>query len=164
MNNQANINMQFAQQIDSVSVDVSAFNAKYQSKPEVFRFLASEAGVYIDDYQVVTTWHLKELASGHRRIILSKNAKHFFVPQFEDLDKDDMLRFAEQYSEAMRALPSVEHERRKLHRSYIANVIYTIVGEPFKAWADGIIESRNKNIKKEGNMNIDMDPQVFAAF
>ena len=42
-----------------------------------------------------------------------------------------MLAFGEQYTEVMRALPLTNKEILKLPRSYIANVIYTIIGEPF---------------------------------
>ena len=38
------------------------------------------------------------------------------------------------YPEVMRALPSVSKEVKKLPRNYIANVIYTIVGEKFNDW------------------------------
>ena len=42
-----------------------------------------------------------------------------------------MLAFGEQYTEVMRALPLNNKEILKLPRSYIANVIYTIIGELF---------------------------------
>ena len=38
------------------------------------------------------------------------------------------------YPEVMRALPVVMKEIRKLPRNYIANVIYTIVGDKFNEW------------------------------
>ena len=38
------------------------------------------------------------------------------------------------YPEVMRALPVIDKEIRKLPRSYIANVIYTIVGDKFNEW------------------------------
>ena len=76
--------------------------------------------------------HHRDVAAGKRKIILASDAKHFWVPMYEDLDKEDMLLFAATYPEVMRALPIVEHERLKLHRSFIACIIFTIVGQPFR--------------------------------
>ena len=44
-------------------VDVRNFSAKYATKGEVYRFLATEAMIYLPSYQTVTIWHMKELAS-----------------------------------------------------------------------------------------------------
>ena len=45
---------------------------------------------------------------------------------------EKMLEYAEMYPEVKRALPSGEKEIDKLPRQYIANIINTIVGEPFR--------------------------------
>ena len=115
----------------------------------MFRFLASEVGAFLPEYAVVTIWHLRDLAAGKRLLILAKDAQHFFVPQFEDLDKQDMLDFGAGYPKVMEALPLVEHERAKLHRSYLANVIYTLVGDPFRKWVNNVMELRNRKIQQE---------------
>ena len=73
------------------------FAARYNSKGEVYRFLATEVGAYVPDYKVVTIWHLKDIAAGKRRLILCKDAKQIFVPQFEGLNKEEMLKFAADY-------------------------------------------------------------------
>ena len=49
-----------------VKVDVNLFNAKFASKGEVYRFLATECSVYLPPYQTVTIWHLKDLASSNK--------------------------------------------------------------------------------------------------
>ena len=46
----------------------------------------------------------------------------------------------------------------------IGNLIYTIVGEPFKIWIDEEIKKRNEKIMSEHNMAIEMDPEVYKAF
>ena len=130
----------------------------------MYRFLATEAGVYLPHYDVVTIWHLKELAAGKRRIILAKNIKHLFVPQFEHLTVEKMLIFASGFPDVMIALPAVEHERLKLHRQYIINVIYTLVPEPFHSWVDQIMDTRTSEIKQDKDMLIEMDPAVLEAF
>ena len=52
------------QQPQQVTVSQKLFGAKFSTKGEVYRFLATEAMVYLPPYQTVTIWHLKELGSG----------------------------------------------------------------------------------------------------
>ena len=44
----------------------------------------------------------------------------------------------------MEALPIVQKEVKKLPRQYIGNVIFTLVGEPFRQWVLERVESRNE--------------------
>ena len=75
-----------------------------------------------------------------------------------------MLYHARSFPAVQKALPSEPREVEKLPRAYIANVIFTVVGAPFKQWVDGVIARRNEKIVSEQNLAIDMDPDVFAAF
>ena len=75
-----------------------------------------------------------------------------------------MLIFASGFPDVMIALPAVEHERLKLHRQYIINVIYTLVPEPFHSWVDQIMDTRTSEIKQDKDMLIEMDPAVLEAF
>jgi hypothetical protein len=45
----------------------SSFSAKFGTKGEVWRFLATDARIYLPGYAHVTIWHLKDLASGLKR-------------------------------------------------------------------------------------------------
>ena len=146
------------------SVTSQEFAARYNSKGEVYRFLATEVGAYLPDYKVCTIWHLKDIAAGKRRLILSKNAKQTFVPQFEGLNKEDMLKFAAAYPQVAEALPAEAREVDKLHRQYIANVIYTIAGAPFHQWVEGVMADRTRKIQQEQNLMIEMDPEVLRTF
>ena len=38
------------------------------------------------------------------------------------------------------------------------------MGDPFSQWVQGIMTRRTQDIKKDQNMNIEMDPVVFEAF
>ena len=53
------------------------------------------------------------------------------MPQFEGLSIEKMLEWALQYPDVYRVLPDEEREIMKLHRQYVANVIYTVTGAPF---------------------------------
>ena len=55
-------------------------------------------------------------------------------------------------------LPDEQREVDKLLRQYIINIVYTVVGEPFKEWADAVIEARNAKIVSEKNLGIKLDP------
>ena len=61
-------------------------------------------------------------------------------------------------------LPAEPREVEKLPRAYIANLIYTIIGEPFKQWVQQQILNRTEQIKKEQDLAIQMDPEIFQAF
>ena len=63
----------------------------------------------------------------------------------------------------MGALPLLERERLALPRAYIANLIYTIVGQPFKEWVDRIVTRRHEDRRLEQS-TIKMDPEIAAIF
>ena len=52
-----------------MSVNAASFGAKYASKREVYRFLTSEARVYLPSYDTVTIFHMRDLVAGRRRMI-----------------------------------------------------------------------------------------------
>ena len=107
------------------SITAQQFTAKYQSKPEVYRFLATEVGAYLSSYNTVTIWHLRDLCAGKRRIVMAKDVKQIHVPQFEGLTTEDMLKFARAYPAVGQALPAEPREVEKLLRSYIANLCFS---------------------------------------
>ena len=141
----------------------SEYAAKFQSKREVYRFLASEVHVFLPPFENVTVWHLKDVQSGAKKRIKSDQAKHINVPQFEGLSIKDMQAFATAYPQLARYFP-IEKEMEKLPRQYIANVIYTIVGNPFAKWVESQMRKRNDKIKAEQDMMIDMDPEIAEIF
>ena len=53
---------------NQVKVDVNLFNAKFGTKGEIYRFLATEAMVYLPPYETVTIWHLKDLAASTKKV------------------------------------------------------------------------------------------------
>ena len=70
-----------------------------------------------------------------------------------------MLKFAKNYPAVADYLP-VENEIKKLSRNYIGCIIYTIVGTPFEEFINGKVEERNKKIKDEKNLLIEMHPTI----
>ena len=107
---------------------------------------------------------MRDLASGKRRAIKSTDVKHIGVPLFEGLSTNDILNFARDYPEVQQALPEEQREVDKLLRQYIINIVYTLVGDPFKEWVDGVMHARDEKIKNERNLGIQLDPEIMRAF
>ena len=82
---------------------------------------------------MVTVWHLRDIASGKRTMIKCDDVKIIQLPSYEGLTIEDFLEFAADAKggKALKALPEVQKETLKLPRAYIANVIYTLVGDDF---------------------------------
>ena len=52
----------------------------------------------------------------------------------------------------------------KVPRQWLINVVYTIIGEPFSAWVNVEIVSRNDKLAEKQNLLISMDPEIAKAF
>lgn len=152
------------QQINKVNITAAEFAAKFQSKREVYRFLSSEAAIYLSSIETLSIYHLRDLVANKRKRIRCKEVKFISIPQFAGLSIKDLLAYAEGYEEVMRALPITKNELDKLPRQYIANIIYTIVGKPFYDWVEARVNLRNQNIKEENLMNIEMDDEIAKIF
>ena len=96
----------------------------------MYRFLSAEVAAYLPPYETVSVFHLRDLCAKRRRILKCTEIKVVQLPHYDGLFILDLLGFAENYQNgiAMQALPLVRKETLKLPRSYIANVIFSIVG------------------------------------
>lgn len=122
---------------------VAEFSTKYGGKVECYRFLSFDVGAYLPAYDDVTVHHLRDLAMGGRRLLKADNIKTIQIPQFEGLTIENMLQNAKNFPQVMRALPVEPREIKKLPRYYIGNIIYTLVGDPFKKWVQQKIDERS---------------------
>ena len=113
-----------------VKITAAEFGAKFSGKTEVWRFLQSDCGAYLDSYDTMTVWHLKDLSSGQRKRINGKSIMHIGIPQFAGLTVDNMLDYIKAHPQVSLYLP-IEKEIKKLSRQYIGNIIYTVVGDQF---------------------------------
>ena len=94
---------------------------------------------------------------------MNEDVKVIAVPQFEGLTLDEILEFGLSFREVVDALPIMK-EIRKMPRSYICNVIYTLVGEPFQKWVMERCQMRNDRLAKDHSTAIELDPRVYEAF
>ena len=107
---------------------------------------------------------MRDVCVGACRKIKCEDVKVLNVPYFEQLTIERMLEFAAQHDEVMKALPELERERLKLPRSYLANVLYTLLGDAFKDWVQVRVEARNAHHADKQNENIPMDAEIAALF
>ena len=89
--------------------------------------------------------------------------KHIAVPQYEGLSLEDILDFGLSFRVVVDALPIIR-ETKKMPRQYIANVIYTLVGQPFQKWVAERCNQRNKRLADDHNTAIMLDPRIAKAF
>ena len=64
-----------------VRISSKEFQAKYNSKREIYNFLACDVGVYLPKYKYVTIYFLKELMSGKKKMIHTKGHRSISIPQ-----------------------------------------------------------------------------------
>ena len=53
---------------------------------------------------------------------------------------------------------------RKLPRQWIINVIYSVIGKPFRQWVSEAIKKRNAKLADKRDLMIELDPEIAKAF
>jgi hypothetical protein len=93
-------------------VTTAEFAAKFKTKREIFRWLTHDLGLYCPPFDVVTVWHLRDLAACKRRRIKNVEVDIAEVPFFEGLTVPNMLEWASQWRNGriMEYLPSADGE------------------------------------------------------
>lgn len=125
--------------------------------------MTAEVHAYLSSYETVTIFHLRDLASGKRKILKTEAVKYYEIPHYEGLSMEDMLAFSKQYAEVPKYLPVEQREIKKLPRQYISTLLYSIIGTPFAKWVERRIEERNEKIADERELNTELDPDIYAA-
>ena len=52
----------------------------------------------------------------------------------------------------------------RVGRQWLCNVVYTIAGPDFAAWVEDKVDARNLRAADTGNLDLELDPEVFKAF
>ena len=107
---------------------------------------------------------MKDIISGNRDHIKSKDVKFCHVPQFDSLSVEKMLEFASVYERVDNILPREKSEIENLHRQYIANVVYTVAGSDFTDWIEMKLKERTEKLKEEKDLCIKMDPEIYSVY
>jgi len=85
------------------------------------------------------------------------------VPCYEGLNVERMLEMGQQYEEVRLHLPD-ERDIRRLPRQWIINIIYSIVGDPFRNWVKDLVRNRNDVLATKNDLMIELDPEIQKAF
>ena len=85
------------------------------------------------------------------------------VPQYENLSIERIIQTARKDSQISLYLPE-DRDMHKVPRQWLINVVYTVIGEPFRAWVTNEIAHRNEELAKKQKLLIEMDPEVARAF
>ena len=85
------------------------------------------------------------------------------MPQYEGLSIDDILERGREHTLLEHYLPE-DRDMERLPRQYICTIVRGLLKERFDSWVDGVIEQRNENVKKKGNLEIDMEPKIYKIY
>ena len=96
-------------------------------------------------------------------VLKQSDLKHLYIPQYEGLEIEQILKFIADYEECFKFLP-FEKEIKRLPKQFIVNLAYSILGEQFANWVKERINERNSKLTIERNLNIEMDPEIARAF
>ena len=66
--------------MQKTSISSKEFSAKYNSKREIYNFLATDVGVYLPNFDCVTIYFLKELMSGKKKTLSTSQIRTIHIP------------------------------------------------------------------------------------
>ena len=95
--------------------------------------------------------------------IKAEEVKVLSAPNYEGLTIEDFLETASKHQEIEPYLPE-ERDLHRLPRSFIINLMYTILGEPIKNYVKYIVEKRNSAVIDKQNMGLELDDEIQRAF
>ena len=71
--------------------------------------------------------------------------------------------FMNDHPETFRYFPDA-CEMKKVPKEWVGNMAYSILGDTFAAWVRAQINARNDKLRAQGDLHIDLDPDIAAAF
>ena len=85
------------------------------------------------------------------------------MPQYENLSVEMITAEAIKYKELE---PYWPHERDlpRIGRSWLCNMIHTVVGSRFNMWVRMQVLDRNEKLAKDRNLELELDPEVAKFF
>lgn len=86
-----------------------------------------------------------------------------YVPLYKGLTIETILEQGRKNEQTMHYLPD-ERDIHRLPRQFIAAIVFSIVGEPFKAFVSQGIKERNDAVAENRNLMIELDPAIAEAF
>ena len=96
--------------------------------------------------------------------ILSKAVRHISVPYYESMSLEKIQEFCRRQPNEIHKYFPDKQELHKISRTWICNVIATVLGDVFTDWVSEKIEERNEEVRDKKDMNIELDADIAAAF
>ena len=85
------------------------------------------------------------------------------LPHYNGLTTENLLNIRGDYPQLSEYFPE-ERDLPKIPRAWLANVIYTIVGDQFNQWVQERIRERNDRVASQHDLMIELDPAIARAF
>ena len=86
------------------------------------------------------------------------------MPYYESLSLEKIQQFCQRHhNEVDQYLPD-RREIHKVSREWICNIIATVLKNIFTDWVKQQIEDRNVEMAEKKDLNIELDPDIAAAF
>ena len=89
--------------------------------------------------------------------------KRISIPAYFGLGIKEICNFLMQYPHMAQWLPDLK-EIPRLPKEFLGNIACTVLGNVFSDWVKEQIEARNAKVLVDRNNNIEMDPEMAAAF
>ena len=89
--------------------------------------------------------------------------KRIAIPAYEGLGIKEICAFLMQHQQIGEWLPDMI-EVPRLPKEFLGNLAFSVLGAVFGDWVKGQILARNTKVLVERNNNIEMDPDMAAAF
>jgi len=86
------------------------------------------------------------------------------VPHYENLSLEKIKAFCSGHENDIDNYLPDKQELHKISREFICNVCATVLKNIFTDWIKEQIEERNEEMKEKKDMNIELDPDIAAAF
>ena len=96
-------------------------------------------------------------------MIKNDQVKTLFVPKYENLKSENILEFCQDYPVVFNYLPDKRSEILRMPKDYMVSVVYTVVGQPFKAWVMTRVSERNVAIQEKRDEMVHLNPDVAEA-
>ena len=112
----------------NVKITAQEWAAQARDKAECYHKVGHEFGAYLPSVDQVTSWHMRDLATGVKKRIKGVDIKSMHVPCYEGLTINDLIGLIKEKPFVQMCLPDREKEVKKLGRQYLINVLYTLLG------------------------------------
>ena len=104
------------QPAEKVRITAEEWGAKARDKIECYHQVAHVFGAYVPNADNITSWHLRDLSTGSKKMIRGHEVKHLHVPMYEHLAVEDFILFIDNYPFVKMCLPDRPKEIKKLGR------------------------------------------------